>query len=431
MILKHKNTRKFQTLKLILILILSVTTVPMGTSAQAQAQTIAEKDLAIVLSSESRALISAHTSPKLFPKAWYESMLKAYAKTPAGGAIETENMFEDWKLVSARLVPCAPLGLMPKHTPDTLCWPEVRVVWQPILRNVPMFGRILPAFADDRAVHALFDVDPAALGLSGPDATRARTLIGKVRSTLSAHPGTLAPLTSEETTEFVRLRTAAARAFAASLLGLRAQGLPQRAFERIGLRPEATTTLEDEKAFQARFAAFLVRHAPASQIRELTGFSLPEGRQPALLDEWVFIAFKGVNGALVPENIALRSAQNGRVLVNLGPSTVATQRRDDEKIYDYLAENPGTPDEAEIEASTLLLATDRDAIGGVIADRAQRLVPNVTCGSCHKLNAIAFDFHNLSFLEDRGMTVSPRVVKDVEHDLAWLRKAGLVTSSRR
>ncbi|MCX6130742.1 MAG: hypothetical protein NTX25_16995, partial [Proteobacteria bacterium] len=65
-----------------------------------------------------------------------------------------------------------------------------------------------------------------------------------------------------------------------------------------------------------------------------------------------------------------------------------------------------------------------------IQDRQQTLVPNTSCVSCHKLNALRFDFHNFSYLEDRDITISPRVIRDVELDLAWLRKHPVDTSSR-
>jgi hypothetical protein len=60
-----------------------------------------------------------------------------------------------------------------------------------------------------------------------------------------------------------------------------------------------------------------------------------------------------------------------------------------------------------------------------VADRRRTLVPNTSCASCHKLNGDPFDFHNLSYLDDRDMAVTPRVARDVELDLAWIRARGL------
>ena len=47
-------------------------------------------------------------------------------------------------------------------------------------------------------------------------------------------------------------------------------------------------------------------------------------------------------------------------------------------------------------------------------------LPNSGCASCHSLNEFTFDFHNLSYLQEMEMTISDRVVNDVEHDLNWL-----------
>jgi hypothetical protein len=37
------------------------------------------------------------------------------------------------------------------------------------------------------------------------------------------------------------------------------------------------------------------------------------------------------------------------------------------------------------------------------------------------MNPLRFDFHNFGYLEDRDLTVSPRVTTDVELDLRFLR----------
>ena len=62
---------------------------------------------------------------------------------------------------------------------------------------------------------------------------------------------------------------------------------------------------------------------------------------------------------------------------------------------------------------------DVDALGDAMAD--QFFVPNTSCASCHRLNNLRFDFHSLSHLEDGNMTISPRVVGDVDRELWWVR----------
>ena len=64
------------------------------------------------------------------PASWYESINQAFNGTPVRDAIEEENLFEDWQIVSARIVPCNPLVRSMQHSPELYCWPEVRIVAQ-------------------------------------------------------------------------------------------------------------------------------------------------------------------------------------------------------------------------------------------------------------------------------------------------------------
>ena len=42
--------------------------------------------------------------------------------------------------------------------------------------------------------------------------------------------------------------------------------------------------------------------------------------------------------------------------------------------------------------------------------------------TCHSFNREIFNLHSLSYLEDDEITVSPRVVADVEHELEWIER---------
>ena len=53
-----------------------------------------------------------------------------------------------------------------------------------------------------------------------------------------------------------------------------------------------------------------------------------------------------------------------------------------------------------------------------INDPYQTLVNQTTCASCHRANQLNFDFHNLSYLGDYEVTISPRTLADVERDMA-------------
>jgi hypothetical protein len=47
----------------------------------------------------------------------------------------------------------------------------------------------------------------------------------------------------------------------------------------------------------------------------------------------------------------------------------------------------------------------------------ESLIANISCVSCHKMNALRFDSHSFGYLEDRDLTISPGVVRDMESDL--------------
>jgi HPt (histidine-containing phosphotransfer) domain-containing protein len=98
-----------------------------------------------------------------------------------------------------------------------------------------------------------------------------------------------------------------------------------------------------------------------------------------------------------------------------------------------LVELSERPDDAEQLARIFRAAHSLKGAGGTfgftdiarltpaLRDRRQHLVANTTCGTCHMMNPLRFDFHNFGYLEDRDLTVSPRVTTDVELDLRFLR----------
>jgi hypothetical protein len=380
-----------------------------------------EKDLAVIFDRADKSLVtaSAKTTPTsaLLPKAWVSAVSAAFGETSVGEALESENRYEDWRVVSFRVAPCAPLGPTPASDIDRLCWPEVRLVFQPLIYKVRIHERYAEAFADDRAIHALYDAVPE-LALSAAEAARARALVARVRSAAPATP--FAPLSPAELTEFVALRDRVARGLLSETLALRGN-FPDDAYRGIGERPESAGGGAEAVALGARVKAYLGRQTPPASLHALTAFSLPEGREPAHLDEWVFLSFHPDRGALVQDVTTVTSSIDGRTLATLGVSQRASQTRDDDALYDLLDQS----DVPELRDSVVLGPRDAARLTPRIADRQQRLVPNTTCASCHKLNALRFDFHNMSYLEDRDVTVSPRVVRDVALDLAWAAGRGL------
>jgi hypothetical protein len=94
----------------------------------------------------------------------------------------------------------------------------------------------------------------------------------------------------------------------------------------------------------------------------------------------------------------------------------ASMGRDDTRLYEL-----PEPLLTTVNDSVALFRSDFRRLAPLIQDRRSRLVDNTSCATCHKLNPLRFDFHNLSYLEDQPITVSPRVNTDVALDLAWLR----------
>lgn len=382
-------------------LTLSITLIALTPSSEAE---VLPADLAVILSRDAYERLPMQGP--WFPRTWYDAVLTGYERTSVGRALEFENRLEDWQLVSMRIVPCGPLGAVPTANQETLCWPGIRLVWQPVVDRVLVGGRWIRDYADDRAIHALYDTEPSH-ALSPEVAAQARNLLLQLQQGQSLSPN--------ETANFVEAQRAVATNLIADAVGLRAPDLSESAYAALDLRPEVYT-VEQERALVDRLRSFLTRHAQPKALTAMTSFSLPEGRQPAHLDEWVFLAFRGVGGDLVPANIEIRDHVTGAVRANLGHSTRASMRRDDPRLYDLPADAL-----ASLRDSVALFGNDLERLESTVRDRRLRLVPNTSCGTCHKFNAEPFDFHNLSYLEDRSVTIAPRVRTDVALDLAWVQ----------
>ncbi len=369
-------------------------------------QPLAGKDLAIALPMDFREV----PRDPLFPRTWYQSVSQGFSQTSVGSALEFESPYTDWQLISLRIAPCAPLGQTPKDAEQN-CWPEIRLVWQPVQRKIRLHERYMENAGDDRAVHALYPAEPARF-LKADEAARVQAAI-----TGLSQGQTLSVAAQKE---FRSARERVLQELLPAVRALRDSSLPAQAFTGFGIRPEADDS-SLQKSFGQRLSAFLNRWTSPADLRFLTAFSLPEGREPAHLDEWVFLSFRAEKARLIAEPILIRSAVDGRVLANLGPSMRGSQGRDDDSLYDLLN---GSTDAEELAATVMLRINDIDRLTPMVRDREKLLVPNTSCVSCHKMNELRFDFHNFSYLEDRDITISPRVKRDVELDLSWLQKQG-------
>ncbi len=386
--------------------------------------TIKANDLAFALPLTARSAPSADWDIKgrpLFPKAFYERLVEAYQATSVGSAFREESPLSTWRVVSARIAVCAPLGKTPSSDTEELCWPELRLVWQPIQRKIRLHEIYMEASADDRAVHAIYPLDPQT-HLPASEAARAKILLQKLKTASSRPEAMRAALKADERREFMVLQQKLVRMFVKNAFSLRSPQLSERSYQEAGMRPEHEASASEELAFSERFKTFLRLYADPLVLAQLTAFSLPGGREPAHLDEWIFLNFLGEAGTIRPEPMDVFSARDGRRLLSLPGALRGSMLRDDERIYDLLE----TSQEAtELQQSLLLFDVSDANLKQKLSDREQLLVANTSCVSCHKLNDLRFDFHNFGYLEDRSLTISPRVLKDVAWDLRWLKQHGI------
>lgn len=384
-----------------------------------------QSDLAVILSPEGENRIfatekRAPLSQPLLPEKLIRQVEESYLNTSVGDAVSQENQISDWMLVSARIVPCSPLGLIPGPATEIYCWPEVRLIWQPVLKDFRRYTTILNWFADDRAIHALYDV-PATFGLSQHDGARAELLLSKLKSAQSLPAnGQAEALDNRELAEFIRLRNQVAKTLINRAVQLRSGAFDRADYSAITERPEFRDQSTARQVID-RLRTLLSDTTTFAALKEMTSFSLPEGREPPQADEWVFLKFLKNGHSMEQVDITVQSAIDGRELINLGKSPKASQMRDEPDLHTALDDMP-LKDAEELRTRVLLSPSEVATKSNLINDRALTLVPNTTCGSCHKFNNLRFDFHNLSFLEDRQITVSPRVKFDVRRDLEWIAK---------
>ena len=375
-----------------------------------------EQDLAILVPMDVypplRADLATRDGGALLSATWLEQVSEAYEDTDVMDALEVENWYEEWQVVSVRIAPCGPLGHHPGHLDAGVCWPQVRVVWQPVIEDFfAIHGVFVDRYADDRAVHALYRVHPSTEGAGQPE------ILTRVLEHV-ASGASFDQLGQEDIVEFVKQRDLAIQRLVADVADLRepVPGWADR--EVIDVRVEYWSDAADAEQFHANLYDFLWSYAQPWALHELTSFSLPEGRSPASIDIWVFVAFDAHDGVISPKDITVRSRFDGRELVNLGRSQTVSGEGEDEPILKAL-EDPDVAD--ELAAHVFLENSDAEVFGDVIADPTQTFVSNTTCATCHRLTELSFDFHTFSFFEDRSATVSPRVISDVANDLEVLR----------
>lgn len=374
---------------------------------------IARQDIAILMPRHDtiRIAMSDETpAGPIFPERWYEDVKDAFELTAVQDAFEAESWLDDWQIVSIRIAPCSPLGKQAGAHATMYCWPEVRLVWQPIIYDFFIGWTTVPAYADDRAIHALYRTFP------DKNEPSARTAIDEVRRYLDA--GLQPP--SELSSTFTTLRNEAISQLLGSTLQLRGPTISAAELNQLSMRVETQMEAANHVAFTDRLRAFVAAFCPPTSLHALTSFSLPEGRDPAGIDTWVFLAFDADGGELQQTELTIADPVTGDTLFSFGMSETVAAAAADEVVTDAMAADAEL--EEQLSPRLVQSSADRESVASLVNDPNQTLVPNSGCASCHSLNKFTFDFHNLSYLQEMDMTISDRVVNDVEHDLNWLNQ---------
>lgn len=380
---------------------------------------IRARDLAVLLPTDDPSLVLG-LAELGFGSDWYSSLERAFEQTSVGPALKVENRYDDWRLVSARFAPCQSLFDRPHPLAARLCWPEVRLVVQPIVREVEAAGRQWPIFADDRAAHMTFDYIAPQRQKPAQQVTRLKAGLATVREGNEPVDAAL----MEQLRLFEAERDRHTLDLLERVLALRAAGAVPTDYDRVDLRPEYAQSEPIKRLFRTRLADFLAQvRSQALLPREVTAFSLPEGREPALLDDWVFLRFEPRSSeVLVTTDIVVRSVRDESLLARIPGSTGlrVTMVRDDDAVYEAAGSRAGSPAEDEFRKNMILFVPDFAQNRERISDGRQVRVANTTCGSCHKLGPLRFDLHSLSYLQGEPISISPRVRRDVDLDLAWM-----------
>lgn len=374
-----------------------------------QASPLNDRDLAILIPKENVNDYPAFTlgnKKGILDKKHYLQMKDGFLGTEGESGL-AENSASDWFLVSARVEPCSPL--FPNlATKDELCWPEVRLVFQPILQQKILYqARYIEYFAEDRGAHALYHV-PYSGGSAGEQA-KVEDFIATIKEN-----GSLSP---EEKLQFIKYRNQTIQNFTSEVLSLRDPSINARDYTGLEMRPEYYSQSTSKK-FVQKFHVFLEKYAKQTSLHTFTAFTLPEGRMPTHSNLWIFKKFvPNADLDLEPEMISITD-HRGRKIFDVGLSEESKISTDDPVFYE---QNPDLL--SRLEKQVFLFPSRQSNLLEKIADEESFLVDHTSCASCHKLNqTMRANFHALSFfLEEFEHTVSQRVRLDVRSAKAWLR----------
>lgn len=380
----------------ILIILISISKIVLSYEIQ-------EKDLSIVLDASLNKKIEM--KEPLFSKKWFHQITeKQFRKTDVGYALEEESPLVDWRLISIRIAPCVSLVLSYYFNPETFCWPQVRTVWAPVFdRFRTTWGISVENYSDDRAIHALYFV--------ADKSTLENKIYQKIKKLTESAPEKLKSISTSERELWLKLRRKTIATLLKDVLSIRTENSPDEKFKGFGIRPEI---YNDNNNFRDRLYSFLLTYTKREQISELTAFSLPEGRDAAGIDTWVFVAFTGKDGNITAKRLNIFDRNTGKKLNEGTYSQTTTMNSDDPSLY--------TRDTERLRNQVLLFNEDREKIRKKVFSKQSLLPGETSCVTCHKFNKLKFNFHNLSKFEDRSTTISEKLKYEVKKDLIWLKQ---------
>ena len=372
--------------------------------ADKTSQPLAFQDLAIVFPKD-RAQIMALD---LIPPTWLEAVNESLARSAIAEYISDENFSEDWSLVSIRVSPCSPLGrVADREEIDRLCWPGVRLVFQPIVDRLSIRGIVRDHYADDRAIHGLYRLD-----YEDPHLQEVIRALNRGERLIDLEPELLK--------RFEDRRDQLAKTLIDQVISLRQS---DSTYSESRERPEFYDMRLEQHFIEALNRRLLAPYCRVEALHELTAFSLPLGRNPASLELWSFVAFHQKEGDLKQVPISVNSRIDGRELFRFEGegelmSEDVTATHGDIQLTQALEDLPLSQSE-QLRSQVITETTLNDHKIDEINDPYLTLVNQTTCASCHRANQLNFNFHNLSYLEDYEISISPRTFADIERDLAW------------
>ncbi|RYZ59606.1 MAG: hypothetical protein EOP07_03405 [Proteobacteria bacterium] len=409
--------------------------------------TLLEKDLAIILPKTS-PIAFENDGVKLFEEDWLKQIQKNYAELQRQGslfrtAFSSDSPWDQWRLISMRIAVCEPLGRAEFHDPDRYCWPQIRLIWQPVRKGIAFNLGPVPQTvdADDQAIHQVFLVDPS-LVLKAEDVGKVFTYLGGARV---AAEGTEAKVFAETMAnglkELSSLQTPVVEALMRDALALRDPSRPSSDYQGFGLRPEFGGT--GEAGFIQRLKGFLSKYSKVASTRSIATLAIPSGGGASERQAWAMAGFQVVNNHLQPVPLDVYDSVDNHMIakaarfITPGANTQVTIGSGLEDMFlEPGASTPGL--KAETRQALERVMIERDKFTRKAADDPSKVlltaklldvnktrVLNTSCFSCHQLKEDTNDFHNLGYFERKELSVSPRVVKEVERDLRWLKSRGL------